>query len=291
NLFDSLSPLYYLTLVVPGLFGRHMRGFWGSDHPLGNWDSLLYVGLLPLVCACFACLHARRRDWKFALLGAASAVFLMLGKYWTASAWVNQHLPLSQVLTGLSKLTIIFHFFIALLAALGAQALLDARHRVPIMIMAFAIAGTMIAIFVWLSPETVAGLTPAGRPPPSEAAAQFAIQSVYLARFVALAVLLTLAAIIIAPGTGRILIIPVLIADLAISLVHFNPIEMGKGKPANYYGHDAAIRVMQQDPDVFRVANMAPPNGGMVYALENVWGYHTAATAAYSNLRPFFAVH
>lgn len=290
NLFDSLSPLYYLTLVVPGIFGRHMVGSWGTDHPLGNWDSLLYVGLLPIVCACFACFHRRRRDWEFALLGAATAVFLMLGKYWTASAWVNQHLPLSQALTGLSKLTIVFHFFVALLAAFGAQALLDARHRASIILTAFVVAGTLAALFSWLSPEIVASLRPAGRAAPSEAAVEFAVQSVRLARLVTLAVLLTLLAVLFAPGIGRILLIPVLVADLAISVGHFNPIETGKGKPANYYGRDVAIRVMQRDPDVFRVASMVPPNGGMVYALENVWGYHTAATVAYWNLRPFFGV-
>jgi len=55
-----------------------------------------------------------------------------------------------------------------------------------------------------------------------------------------------------------------------------------------YYERDAAIRVMQRDPGVFRVASTFPPNGGMVYALESAWGYHTAATPAYVNLRPFF---
>jgi len=103
GLFDSLSPLYYLTLLVPGLFGRHTIGYWGTDHPWGNWGSLLYIGVLPALCAGFCFFHERRRDWAFALAGAAAAVFLMLGKHWTVSAWVNQRLPLSDVLTGFQQ--------------------------------------------------------------------------------------------------------------------------------------------------------------------------------------------
>jgi hypothetical protein len=291
SLFDSLSPLYYLTLLAPGVFGRHMVGYWGSDHPLGNWGSLLYLGILPLLCACFAFVHERRHDWQFALLGTATTVLFMLGRHWTVSAWVNQHLPLSQALTDLSKLTIVFHFFLALLAAFGVQALLARRRRASIVLVAVAVGCAMIAIFAWLTPAVVARLAPAGRSAPSEEAVRFAVQSVHQARLVALLGLLTLLTAIVFPRVGRVLFVPVLVADLAFSLGHFNPIEVSKGSPSTYYGRDAATRVMQGDPDTFRVANMVPPNGGMVFALEAVWGYHTIQTAAYASIQRFFDVH
>ncbi len=291
HLFDSLSPPYYLTLLAPGLFGRHGIGYWGTDHPLGNWDSLLYVGVLPVLCACFAFFHARRRDWAFALAGVVIASFLMLGKHWALSAWVNQHLPLSEALTGVSKLTIVFHFFLALLAAFGAEALLARGRRVPVAVMAVAVGSAVVGLFVWLSPGVVAGLAPAGRRPPSDEAVRFAVQSVGQARAVALVSLATVLAAIFVPRTAKVLFIPVLVADLVVSLGHFNPIEAGKGEPAVHYGGDAATRLMQGDHDTFRVANVIPSNGGMIFGLESVWGYHTVATAAYVKVQPFLGFH
>jgi len=291
HLFDSLSPLYYLTLLVPGLFGRHGVGYWGTDHPLGNWDSLLYLGVLPVLCACFAFFHERRRDWGFAQAGIAVAILLMLGKHWTVSAWVNQHLPLSETLTGLSKLTIVFHFFLALLAAFGAEALLARGRRVPMVVMAVAVASAVIGLFAWLSPEVVASLAPAGRRPPSDEAIRFAVQSVRQARTVALVSLATVVAGIFVPRAAKVFFVPVLVADLVLSLGHFNPIEPGKGEPAIYYGGDAATRLMQDDRDIFRVANVTPPNGGMIFGLESVWGYHTVATEAYVKIRSFLDYH
>ncbi len=290
-LFDSLSPLYYLTLLVPGLFGRHGIGYWGTDHPLGNWDSLLYLGVLPVLCACFAFFHERWRDWGFALAGAAVASFLMLGKHWALSAWVNQHLPLSQVLTGLSKLTIVLHFFLALLAAFGAEALLARGRRVPIVVVAVAMASTVIGLLAWLSPEVVAGLAPAGRRPPSEEAVRFAVQSVRQTKMVALVSLATVLAAIVVRRTAKVFFVPVLVADLVLSLGHFNPIEAGKGEPAIYYGGDAATRFMQGDRDLFRVANVMPANGGMVFGLESAWGYHTVVTTAYIKVHPFLSLY
>jgi hypothetical protein len=162
---------------------------------------------------------------------------------------------------------------------------------VPIVVLAVVVAVAVVGLFAWLSPEVVAGLAPAGRRPPSDAALRFAVQSVRQARAVALVSLATLVAAIFVPRTAKVLFVPVLVADLVLSLGHFNPIEVGKGDPAIYYGGDAATRVMQGDRDVFRVAGMAPPNGGMVFGLESVWGYHTIATAAYAGVRPFFDFH
>src|SRR5262249_371885 len=214
NLFDSLSPLYYLTLLVPNLFGRHMIGYWGSDHPLGNWGSLIYIGILPAVCALFSFFHKPWRDWAFALMGVAAAFFLMLGKYCAASAWVNRHLPLSNVLTDLSKLTVVFHFFLVLLAAFGAQAVMSSKRRISIVLVACLAGAAIAGILAWLSPQTVLDLAPAGRHPASEDAVLFAVQSVRQTRWIALASLLTLLAMIAVPRTGRLFLIPVLAMDL-----------------------------------------------------------------------------
>jgi hypothetical protein len=275
NLFDSLSPLYYLTLLVPNLFGRHVIGYWGTDHPLGNWDSLLYVGVLPALCAAFGFFHKPRRDWGFALTGVGAALFLMLGKHWTVSAWVNQHLPLATALSSLSKLTIVFHVFFVLLVAFGVQALVGGARRRRLALMALGVASAVVGIFVWLSPEVVHSLAPAGRAP-SEEAVRFAMQSVGQARWIALASIATMFAAIFVRRAGPMLFIPVLVADLVVSLGSFNPIEVAKGVPSIHYGGDAGSRVMQRDSDTFRVAHLEPSNGGMVFSLEAVQGYYRA---------------
>jgi hypothetical protein len=291
NLFDSLSPLYYLTLLVPNLFGRHLIGYWGTDHPLGNWDSLLYVGVLPTLCAAFCIFHKPRRDWAFALTGVGAAFFLMLGKHWTVSAWVNQHLPLSTVLSSLSKLTIVFHFFFVLLVAFGVQALLGGARRARLALMALGVASAVVGIFVWLTPEVVHSLAPAGRAAPSEEAVRFAMQSVRQARWIALASIATMVAAIFVRRAGPMLFIPVLVADLVVSLGSFNPIEATKGEPSIHYGDDAGFRFMQQDTDTFRVAHLEPRNGGMIFSLEAVQGYHTVLTRAYSTIQSFLDFH
>jgi hypothetical protein len=290
SLFDSLSPLYFLTLLAPGIFGRHVVGYWGSDHPLGNWGSLLYIGILPLLCAGLAMLHRRRRDAAFALLGLGATWVLLPGRHWAVSSWINRNLPLADLLTDLSKVTIVFHFFLALLAALGVEALLTRERRAPVAVTVAAAGGLVLAILAWLSPEIVAILAPAGRRAPSEAALGFAVESVRQARALALLALVALAAATVAPRTAKALFAPVLVLDLALSLGRYNPIEVGKGDPAVYYGGDDGTRVMERDPDVFRVAGLAPPNGGLVFRLESVWGYHTVVTRAYARLQGFLDV-
>lgn len=291
NLFNSLPPQYYLTLLVPNLFGRHVIGWWGTDHPLGNWDSLLYVGVLPALCAAFCFFHKPRRDWGFALTGVGAAVFLMLGKYWTVSAWVDQRLPLSTVLSSISSLTIVFHFFFVLLVAFGAQALVGEARRARLALMALGVASAVVGIFVWLSPEVVHSLAPAGRRAPSEEAVRFAMQGVRQARWIALASLATMFAAICVRRAGPILFIPVLVADLVISLGGFNPIEATKGVPSIHYGGDAGSRFMQQDSATFRVAHLEPRNAGMIFSLEAVQGYHTVVTLAYSKIQAFLHSH
>jgi len=190
-------------------------------------------------------------------------------------------------LTGLSKLTVVFHFSFVLLVALGVEALLRCPRRVRLVAVAAAASLSLAGLGVWLAPGVVAALAPAGRRAPSGAALSFAVESVRQARWIALAALATLWAGILAPRRAAPLVVAVVAADLALSLGHFNPIEASKGEPAVHYGGDAGSRLIQADGGTFRVAGLLPENAGMIARLETTGGYHTIETRAYASIHGF----
>lgn len=51
TLYNSLHPLYYLTLIIPKLYGQHDHdiGYWGSEFIYGSWENYPYIGLLPIL--------------------------------------------------------------------------------------------------------------------------------------------------------------------------------------------------------------------------------------------------
>ncbi len=76
---SSLWPGQLLGLLFPSFFGSQAAGDWWGPGPF--WDGAVYVGVLPLLLACYGLRFAPRgQAWFFgglALLGA----FLALGRY------------------------------------------------------------------------------------------------------------------------------------------------------------------------------------------------------------------
>jgi hypothetical protein len=112
NLFNSLHPLYYLTLLAPYLYGRHGVAYWGSQYHWGNWENFLYVGLLPILCLPFCAFWKNRRLLTIFGSGLALSVLISLGRYSALSTLLNRSLPFSSSLGYLSKITVLFHFFL-----------------------------------------------------------------------------------------------------------------------------------------------------------------------------------
>jgi hypothetical protein len=284
NLFNSLHPLYYLTLFVPYLYGRHGVGYWGSEYHWGNWENFLYIGLLPILCLPFCLFWKNRRLLAFFGSGLGLSVLIALGRYSAVSAFLNRRLPFSSSLGYLSKMTVLFHFFLVVLVTVGFQelcALTPNKRRV-----AWAVVGAaFVLLFVILTPGVVARLRPAGSPAPSEAARDFAFHNVVQARWLfALVAALFVAPLLFGRRVALRFVLPLYALDLLVNVSGFNPIDASMGAPSAYLGDTAIFERIRKDPGIYRVQNLTPVNVNMVAGIETTYGYHTVATRSYADL-------
>lgn len=284
NLFNSLSPRYYLTLFVPYLYGRHGVGYWGSEYPWGNWENFLYIGLLPILCLPFCLFRRNRKELAIFGSGLAFSLLIAFGRYSEISAFVNRHLPFSQSLGYLSKITVLFHFYLVVLVTLGFQELWDFSRRKRNLAIALA-AATFLLLFVVLTPGTVEALRPAGTRPPTPLALDFANRSVLVARllFLLIVAFVGLPWMLRRRGALR-LVLPLYALDLVLTVSSFNPIDPSVGRPSERFGKTPETRKILADPGLLRVQNLFPVNANMVMRIETTYGYHTVRTLAYQRI-------
>jgi hypothetical protein len=115
----SLAPVQLIGWLVPGFFGRGPQFHWGS------WPrvEMGYLGILPLLLAVAALLVRRDRAvWNWLILAGVS-LLLALGIYGIPHGWLTL-LPGFDQLRAPARLVLITDFAVAVLAALGLQALL-----------------------------------------------------------------------------------------------------------------------------------------------------------------------
>jgi hypothetical protein len=128
-LANSLQPEQWIRLIVPNFFGNYRDGTHWSPFEVFNFiERTGYVGLLPLLLASigFAFKHPLR---PFAIsifiigfmLATGSPIYLLLGM-----------LPGIQQMVGASRALLLFDFSIALLATLGAQAIMSMRSELSL---------------------------------------------------------------------------------------------------------------------------------------------------------------
>lgn len=285
NLYNSIHPFYYLTLLIPYLFGKHFIGYWGSDYPWGNWENFLYLGILPILVLPLAKLWQNKKMLCFFFLNFAFCLFLLLGKYNFLSALVNRSLPFSDNLTMLSKLTNHSHFFLAVLVAIALNNLfgreIKRQHLIKLLIYCSGIGLLLLVIKPTFA--TIFHFT--DRPVPSFQALAFIAASIDNARLLYLINVIILVLFIIS-RKKRLLYILVLIYafDIFSSAGNFNPIEASPGKPSVYFGSNVLVEKIKTDQSIFRVENLLPRNANMIYKIETTSGYHTIETKAYQQL-------
>jgi len=125
-LANSLQPEQWIRLIVPNFFGNYRDGTHWSPFEVFNFiERTGYVGLLPLLLASIGC--AFKHSLRFFaicifiigfMLATGSPIYLLLGM-----------LPGIQQMVGASRALLMFDFSIALLAALGAQAIISMRNE------------------------------------------------------------------------------------------------------------------------------------------------------------------
>lgn len=288
NLYNSLHPLYYLTLLVPYLFGKHGTGYWGSEYPWGNWENFLYIGVLPICCLPLFVRWQNKRLIGLFAMGLGVTVFLSFGRYNAASAFVNQHLPLAENLSMISKITVFSHFFLVALATIGLHLALTAKVNRNLLAGFLLYSLTLIVILFTIHADRVGRIQPANRPPPSAEATRFAASSLVQARFL-LAASGTLVVLMLLGNRKRVLgfLLPLYAVDLLLTTGDFNPIDGSAGRPSEHFKESQIIRRIHQDHSLHRVANLWPPNINMVQSVEATNGYHTVETKAYHRVSGF----
>jgi len=124
----SLAPENLLTMLVPGLFGGTGGSpYWGRFY---FWEMNAYIGVvaLALVVAAFCLIKPRRRTMVFGI-PALILLLLAMGKHTPLMGLVGALLPFSEMFRGASKFLMPFSLMLALLAGLGARAVLEAELR------------------------------------------------------------------------------------------------------------------------------------------------------------------
>lgn len=118
---NSLAPVMWLNLLLPGAFGNNVIGFKGGD-PFQ--EVFIYVGFLPLLLAGVGLLNSRRDQRFFAGLLVA-AVLLALGGNTPLYEYVIQYLPGFDIFRIPARWLMAVNLALAVLAGLGLDALLE----------------------------------------------------------------------------------------------------------------------------------------------------------------------
>ena len=115
-----------LTLILPGIAGFPPSGTsWGSTNP---FDSTLYLGVLPLALVFWA---TWTRPNRYLAWGAAlTIVGLLLALAWPKPEFLATIFPPYQLFPQQGRILLLAKFGLALLAAFGAQAVLN-RTKLP----------------------------------------------------------------------------------------------------------------------------------------------------------------
>jgi len=116
---NSVWPGDVLTLLLPRLHDTPTGGFWG---PWVKWETVLYVGILPLALASVG-MVARRGPYRgfFGWL-ALAALVLALGPAAPGSPWAVLHsLPGFEVLQSPGRFSLLLSLAVAVLAGYGAD--------------------------------------------------------------------------------------------------------------------------------------------------------------------------
>jgi hypothetical protein len=115
----SLPPINLVTLIFPFFFRSPDGGQWSLWQV---WESVLYVGVVPLLLATVAVLAVRRWAVAFFAIAALVSGFAALGGYlpfdWYRILW---HIPGMSLQRAPARFTLITALSLAMLAAFGAQ--------------------------------------------------------------------------------------------------------------------------------------------------------------------------
>jgi len=274
----SLSPGQFISLLVPTFFGRGPALHWGV------WDRVEvgYIGILPLMLAALAVTLRRDRVTRL-MLGVTIAGFLVaMGLYAMPHGWLYHLVPGFDQLRAPARFVLVFDFGLAVLAALGLDALLRPMKRMVRRALAgfWRIApavGIATAIVLW-GVVYLALLGGQDKDPTVFLRLSVAANGVGLFALFVLAGL----ALIGARRYGRIK--PATLGLLAIGLIFFDLsstgsyIDLGTADPTAHFEQEEIVSFLKSDESLYRIDartgidQLWQPDTAIVHGLYDVRG-------------------
>jgi hypothetical protein len=141
---NSLPPVMFLNLVLPGLFGNNVIGFKGGD-PFQ--EDFVYTGITAFVFVFFSVRQYRKKDMLFFPLLLLGSVIMAVGDNTPFYEFVVQYLPGFSLFRIPARWLMVVNLSLAILAGYGFQSVLEngvSRRALS------ALAGVLTAVVVWL---------------------------------------------------------------------------------------------------------------------------------------------
>ncbi len=282
----SLPPAALIGLLVPGIFGRGPRGYWGP------WPRVEvgYVGILPLLLASLALLLRRDNLTRFLTLLAVLAAFLALGDFTILHGWVYRFVPGFDLIRAPARFIYLLDFALAGLAALGLDVLLcpipHFNRRVwrqvlrfsPFAVLGIALMTLPVAYATLLNnqdkaPEILARLLT------GTGGIVFALMLLGCG----LAMLYLRSGHRVSRATLGLIAFSLIVFDLASLGAHT---ELELNEPTTGFEHYEAIAFLKSDAEYYRIDTRTEvwdvwqPDLSLIHGIFDVWGIHNPLVLA-----------
>jgi hypothetical protein len=295
----SFPPENLATLLVPGFFGdMNTVPYWGRWY---LWEMSLFVGATGLLLALYGAIAGRHPLRGFAVAMIGLCFLLALGDNTPLFRALYEYVPGFNSFRGSSKFAAPMMLFVALLAGIGVDSLIESRARVRGLSRGAIIGGALLVI-AGLSvnlgsepPQWLRGMIAAVRDSgQSYVAADTYASAEFLSRAAAMTGHGLLVAGISLMAAGACLFARLhrtsavyAIAVLAILEVF---VFARSARPTFVLSdtRDAeAGRVIAERAHGDRVLNLADPNAGMSFGLRDAWGYDPGVPLRYAEFMTF----
>jgi len=274
----SLAPGQLIGLLAPNFFGRDPSHHWSP------WERVEvgYIGILPLILALLAVLLRREKLVRFLLGLAVVSLLLALGGYSILHGWLYRWVPGFGGLRAPARFVYLMDFALAMLAALGLDALLrplDPGQR--------AIYRRLLRMAPWVVVGTALLAAPFGYFAILDAQSKDAVVfwRVSMAVDSVALFLLFLASSMallwmrgyrwVRKNTLGLLAIGLIAVDLASTGAY---VDLGHQDPAIGFHHPAAVEFLKADSDYYRIDTRTDvwefwqPDLSLLHGVHDVWG-------------------
>jgi uncharacterized membrane protein YfhO len=282
----SLAPGQLIGLLAPNFFGRDPSHHWSP------WERVEvgYIGVLPLVLALLAVLLRRENLVRFLLGLAVVSLLLSLGSYSILHGWLYRWVPGFEGLRAPARFVYLMDFALAVLAALGLDALLRPLERgqriiyrrllrmAPWVLVGIGLLAAPLGYFAILDAQSKDAVV-FWRV--SMAVDSVALFLLFLAA--SLAILWMRGYRWVRRNTLGLLAVGFIAVDLASTGAY---VDLGHQDPTMGFHHPAAIEFLKADADRYRVDTRTDvwefwqPDLSLLHGIQDVWGVVNPLTLA-----------